>query len=133
MNNPFGWDYPPGAEHDPNAPWNQADDSGAIEVETEIVLEELRALTLGEFLDQTSLVSVHLYNVLASDSQSRIRERPEEALSLLVNLNLDQVVDALAENIAEERLANWVPDVPDIKPPDFPDYDADCDYWTRTR
>lgn len=23
--NPFGWDYPPGAEHDPNAPWNQPD------------------------------------------------------------------------------------------------------------
>lgn len=21
----FGWDYPPGAEHDPNAPWNQSD------------------------------------------------------------------------------------------------------------
>lgn len=19
----FGWDYPPGAENDPNAPWNQ--------------------------------------------------------------------------------------------------------------
>lgn len=23
---PFGWSYPPGAEHDPNAPWNQVDD-----------------------------------------------------------------------------------------------------------
>jgi len=23
--NPFGWDYPAGAEHDPNAPWNQDD------------------------------------------------------------------------------------------------------------
>jgi hypothetical protein len=22
---PFGWDYPAGAEHDPNAPWNQPD------------------------------------------------------------------------------------------------------------
>lgn len=21
----FGWDYPPGAENDPNAPWNQKD------------------------------------------------------------------------------------------------------------
>lgn len=21
--NPFGWSYPPGAEHDPRAPWNQ--------------------------------------------------------------------------------------------------------------
>ena len=21
----FGWDYPAGAEHDPNAPWNQRD------------------------------------------------------------------------------------------------------------
>ena len=21
--NVFGWDYPPGAENDPNAPWNQ--------------------------------------------------------------------------------------------------------------
>ena len=21
--NPFGWHYPPGAEHDPHAPWNQ--------------------------------------------------------------------------------------------------------------
>jgi hypothetical protein len=23
---PFGWSYPPGAENDPNAPWNQVDD-----------------------------------------------------------------------------------------------------------
>ena len=23
--NPFGWDYPAGAENDPNAPWNQTD------------------------------------------------------------------------------------------------------------
>jgi len=23
--NVFGWDYPAGAEHDPNAPWNQVD------------------------------------------------------------------------------------------------------------
>lgn len=22
---PFGWGYPAGAEHDPNAPWNQPD------------------------------------------------------------------------------------------------------------
>lgn len=21
--NPYGWNYPPGAEHDPRAPWNQ--------------------------------------------------------------------------------------------------------------
>lgn len=25
MSNPFGWSYPPGAEHDPNAPYNQKD------------------------------------------------------------------------------------------------------------
>ena len=24
--NPLGWHYPAGAEHDPNAPWNQVDD-----------------------------------------------------------------------------------------------------------
>jgi len=23
--NPFGWNYPAGAEHDPNAPWNQVE------------------------------------------------------------------------------------------------------------
>lgn len=23
MKNPFGWNYPAGAEHDPRAPWNQ--------------------------------------------------------------------------------------------------------------
>lgn len=23
---PFGWDYPAGAENDPNAPWNQTED-----------------------------------------------------------------------------------------------------------
>lgn len=23
MRNKFGWHYPPGAEHDPNAPWNE--------------------------------------------------------------------------------------------------------------
>lgn len=22
----FGWDYPPGAEHDPNAPWNRPEE-----------------------------------------------------------------------------------------------------------
>jgi len=27
MAGPFGWDYPAGAEHDPNAPWNQSDNS----------------------------------------------------------------------------------------------------------
>jgi len=26
MRNPFGWDYPPGAEHDPMAPWNQREE-----------------------------------------------------------------------------------------------------------
>ena len=26
MNGPFGWDYPAGAENDPDAPWNQHDD-----------------------------------------------------------------------------------------------------------
>lgn len=26
MRNPFGWDYPAGAENDPNAPWNQSDE-----------------------------------------------------------------------------------------------------------
>lgn len=26
MSRPFGWNYPPGAEHDPMAPWNQVDD-----------------------------------------------------------------------------------------------------------
>lgn len=25
MKNPFGWNYPAGAEHDPRAPWNQID------------------------------------------------------------------------------------------------------------
>ena len=25
MNN-FGWDYPPGAEHDPRAPWNEREE-----------------------------------------------------------------------------------------------------------
>lgn len=25
MSNPFGYDYPAGAENDPNAPWNQKD------------------------------------------------------------------------------------------------------------
>ena len=26
MSGPFGWDYPAGAENDPDAPWNQHDD-----------------------------------------------------------------------------------------------------------
>jgi len=26
MRHPFGWDYPPGAEHDPNAPYNQKEE-----------------------------------------------------------------------------------------------------------
>lgn len=26
MKHPLGWDYPAGAEHDPNAPYNQTDD-----------------------------------------------------------------------------------------------------------
>ena len=28
MSGPFGWDYPAGAENDPDAPWNQHDDEG---------------------------------------------------------------------------------------------------------
>jgi len=27
VNDPLGWDYPAGAENDPDAPWNQRDDS----------------------------------------------------------------------------------------------------------
>jgi hypothetical protein len=27
MSGPFGWDYPAGAENDPDAPWNQRDDA----------------------------------------------------------------------------------------------------------
>ena len=26
MSGPFGWDYPAGAENDPDAPWNQHDE-----------------------------------------------------------------------------------------------------------
>lgn len=29
--NPFGYNYPAGAEHDPSAPWNQPDDCEACE------------------------------------------------------------------------------------------------------
>ena len=28
MSGPFGWDYPAGAENDPDAPWNQHEDEG---------------------------------------------------------------------------------------------------------
>lgn len=38
--NIFGWDYPPGAEHDPNAPWNQTDESCCVDCGEEATLNE---------------------------------------------------------------------------------------------
>ena len=34
MSGPFGWDYPAGAENDPDAPWNQHDEEDEGEGET---------------------------------------------------------------------------------------------------
>ena len=34
MSGPFGWDYPAGAENDPDAPWNQRDEEDDGEGET---------------------------------------------------------------------------------------------------
>jgi len=36
--NPFGWDYPAGAEHDPYAPWNQEDPEDCPECGSEDTL-----------------------------------------------------------------------------------------------
>lgn len=35
MSSPFGWDYPAGAENDPDAPWNQRDEEDEGEGETQ--------------------------------------------------------------------------------------------------
>jgi hypothetical protein len=34
MRNPFGWDYPAGAEHDPRAPWNQRDEPDELDTDS---------------------------------------------------------------------------------------------------
>jgi hypothetical protein len=35
VSSPFGWDYPAGAENDPDAPWNQRDEEDEGEGETQ--------------------------------------------------------------------------------------------------
>lgn len=47
MSDPLGWAYPAGAEHDPNAPWNQKDEEEpTVEEELEEALGKINRLTL---------------------------------------------------------------------------------------
>lgn len=41
--NPFGYNYPAGAEHDPSAPWNQPDDGEKTRAELRAEYEEDKA------------------------------------------------------------------------------------------
>jgi len=58
VNDPLGWDYPAGAEHDPSAPWNQRDESPDERDEDDASDEECGDLS-GNLTSPSALAAVH--------------------------------------------------------------------------
>ena len=55
MNDPFGWDYPAGLEHDSDAPWNQKDDAPDDERDMDDASDE----ECGNLTSPSALAAVH--------------------------------------------------------------------------
>lgn len=59
MNDPLGWDYPAGAEHDPEAPWNQRDESPDDERDEDDASDEECGDLSGNLTSPSALAAVH--------------------------------------------------------------------------
>lgn len=90
MRNPFGWNYPAGAEHDPRAPWNEPEEPEYVRLDrvfSDIAksASKLRrhAVTIETdgFADEDATVIVRIDRV----DWSRCEEEVEETLLDLVS------------------------------------------------
>ena len=59
MSDPFGWDYPAGAENDPDAPWNQRDESPDDERDEDDASDEECGDLSGNLTSPSALAAVH--------------------------------------------------------------------------
>jgi len=59
VNDPFGWDYPAGAENDPDAPWNQRDESPDDERDEDDASDEECGDLSGNLTSPSALAAVH--------------------------------------------------------------------------
>ena len=59
MNDPLGWDYPAGLEHDPSAPWNQKDDAPDDERDMDDASDEECGDLSGNLTSPSALAAVH--------------------------------------------------------------------------
>ena len=59
MNDPLGWDYPAGAEHDESAPWNQRDESPDVERDEDDASDEECGDLSGNLTSPSALAAVH--------------------------------------------------------------------------
>ena len=59
MNDPLGWDYPAGAEHDESAPWNQRDDAPDDERDQDDASDEECGDLSGNLTSPSALAAVH--------------------------------------------------------------------------
>ena len=59
MNDPFGWDYPAGLEHDSDAPWNQKDDAPDDERDMDDASDEECGDLSGNLTSPSALAAVH--------------------------------------------------------------------------
>lgn len=110
--------YPPGAEHDPNAPYNQPDYEWAYEKAEDIIKEEMDidCDTFTEWLEENNYIP----------EPREIEERTYKAL--VEALSED---DLVAESYYEYRKEDVVQEVIDdaADEPDYDTRDEDRDYW----
>ena len=59
MNDPLGWDYPAGLEHDSDAPWNQKDDAPDDERDMDDASDEEGGDLSGNLTSPSALAAVH--------------------------------------------------------------------------
>lgn len=85
MRNPFGWNYPAGAEHDPRAPWNEPIEAEYQQVDRELSrmvasLSRLRrhkvSIETDGAMDEPATVLIRIDGV----DWSRLEEELEETI-----------------------------------------------------
>jgi len=82
--NVFGWHYPPGAEHDPNAPWNQVDPTESdafMEMNESMTLERMQD-TGGWFLESISQENIQTLKRMSEHMQAMVKSGDDSEASM---------------------------------------------------
>ena len=95
--NPFGWNYPPGAENDPNAPWNQTDATDVAGFEDKLLEMQLeRAKDIeGWFIESITEIDDEALKRLSDQWQKMVESGDETDASMAT---LGRMVYIMIEN-----------------------------------